>query len=68
MKERLQFLFAVAILVLWMLVVFRATLHPELVGLATVITPVMLLPAGWLFTDGYLRSRQRRREEDDDSE
>lgn len=72
MKARLQLVFAVAILVLWLFVCFEATRNSELIGLATVITPVILLPAGWLFTDGYLRARRRdrtlERGEDEDAQ
>jgi hypothetical protein len=67
-KERLQFTFALAILAAWLFVVFKATADPALVPLATVISPVILLPAGWLFTDGYLRSRRRGRKKEDDED
>ena len=38
---------------------------PQLLTLLTIITPVMLLPCGWLFTGPILNAR-RRREEDDE--
>jgi hypothetical protein len=65
-KHRLQYVFALAILIVWLVVVLRATADKDLIPLATIITPVILLPAGWLFTDGYLRARRANREEDDD--
>lgn len=65
MKDRLQLIFALGILAVWLLVCVQATRKPELIPLATVITPVILLPAGWLFTDGYLRARRRRRIEEE---
>jgi hypothetical protein len=67
-KHRLQYVFAVAILIVWLVVVLRAVIDKDLIPLATVITPVMLLPAGWLFTDGYLKARRANREDDDGEE
>lgn len=67
-KERLQFAFALGILAAWLFVIYGATRRPELIALASVVTPVMLLPAGWLFTDGYLRERRRRRGRKDNDE
>lgn len=65
-KHRLQYVFAVAILIVWLVVVLRAAVDKDLIPLATIITPVMLLPGGWLFTDGYLRARRANREDDDE--
>lgn len=58
----MQPIFAVTILLVWILVCYQATRKTELIPLATIVTPVMLLPAGWLFTDGYLRARRGQRE------
>lgn len=66
---------AVLIVAVWAFVVLQATKRPaELTTLVTVTTPVMLLPAGYLFAGGVLRrGRQQladmiapKREEDDD--
>jgi uncharacterized membrane protein YkvI len=46
---------AVVILAVWALVVNSARRNPELTTLATVITPVMLIPAGALFRSGTRR-------------
>lgn len=51
-----------AILIVWILVCAAAVHDTKVIPLATVVTPVMLLPAGWLFTDGYLRARRDQRE------
>lgn len=61
--DRLRFSFAVGIFAVWLLVCVASVRDTRLIPLATVVTPVMLLPAGWLFTDGYLRSRRGRRDE-----
>lgn len=58
---KLQIATAVAITVVWVGVVYAAVKspeYPELVTLATLVTPVMLLPAGWLFAAPVLRSRR----------
>lgn len=68
MKHRLQYVFAVVILLVWLLVVIRATIDKDLIPLATITTPVMLLPGGWLFTDGYLKARRANREDDDEDD
>lgn len=54
--------FAVAILLVWVVVCFDAMRDSSLVPLASTLTPVMLLPSGWLFTDGMFRSLRRRDE------
>ena len=58
---RLQLGIAVAITVVWAGVVIAAVstpANPGLVTLATLVTPVMLLPAGWLFAAPVLRQRR----------
>jgi hypothetical protein len=60
--DRLRLSFALAILIVWVAVCAAAVRDTKVIPLATVVTPVMLLPAGWLFTDGYLRARRGQRE------
>lgn len=58
---RLQIATAVAITVVWVGVVYAAVTnpaHPELITLATLVTPVMLLPAGWLFAAPVISQRR----------
>jgi hypothetical protein len=72
---KLQIATAVAIVAVWASVVIAAVSNPgtpELVTLATVVTPVMLLPAGWLFAAPLIRGRNghdrgRAREARDES-
>jgi hypothetical protein len=40
---------ACAIIAVWGFVAYSATLRPELIGLATVVSPPMLIAAGYLF-------------------
>jgi hypothetical protein len=51
---------AVVIVGMWALVVNSARQNPDLTTLVTVITPVMLIPAGALF-----RSGTRRKDDDE---
>lgn len=47
-----QLFFAAVIVGLWCAVVGFAIHRPELIGLATVVTPVVLIPVGFLFAAG----------------
>lgn len=49
---RVQLFFAAVIVGLWCAVVGFAIHKPELIGLATVVTPVVLIPVGFLFAAG----------------
>jgi hypothetical protein len=42
-------LVACAIIAVWGYVAYSATIKPELIGLATVVSPPMLIAAGYLF-------------------
>jgi hypothetical protein len=62
--ERLQRAVAGGITTVWVIVVLAAVVNPDLVTLAGIITPVMLAPAGWLYTDVFIRSRRDLRDDE----
>jgi hypothetical protein len=67
--DRLRIAGAVFIGLLWgtcvILVFTSRPADPQLLTLLTIITPVMLLPCGWLFTGPILNRRRERRDEAD---
>lgn len=63
--SRLRIAVATLIAVVWAYVIYRAANNPELTGLATVVTPVMLAPVGWLFMGERLRKQFDRKEPDE---
>ena len=62
--DRLRVGAAVFIGIIWgtavVLVFASRPVDPQLLTLLTIITPVMLLPCGWLFAGPVLNSRRRR--------
>jgi ABC-type bacteriocin/lantibiotic exporter with double-glycine peptidase domain len=63
LTKQLATVLAWVITVVWVVVALAAVYNPDLVALATVVTPVMLLPAGWVFTDDYFRRRRQQRDD-----
>lgn len=45
----------VVITMIWTTVIIATVLNPALVALATLVTPVMLAPVGWIFAGDALR-------------
>lgn len=65
---RVQLFFAAVIVGLWCAVVGFSIHKPELIGLATVVTPVVLIPVGFLFAAGIkdqIRKSVSRGEDND---
>lgn len=57
--SRVQLSFAVAIFVVWAATVYGALRNPDLIGLATIVTPVVMVPVGFIFAKG-IRDQLRR--------
>lgn len=55
--SRLRMAIAVVITAVWTAAAISALANPQLVGLVTVITPVMLAVVSWLFTAELLARR-----------
>lgn len=55
--NRLRGPVATLVVILWTWVVYKAAGAPELIPLATVVTPIMGVVVGWLFAGEYLRKR-----------
>lgn len=62
--SRVQLAFASVLVALYVATVIAAISNPDLIGLATAVTPVVLVPVGAMFTKG-IRDQLRKDRKDD---
>lgn len=66
--SRVQLFFAAVLVGLYCATVYAAIRNPELIGLATVVTPVVLLPVGYIFAAGITSQLRKSVERGEDRE